>query len=379
MKSSDIVAQLQNLLPGQTTRLSSRVAVSLAWLNLTVTGTTVEPHGLATGDAVVIEGMEWPIKVTGTRNAVAGSLKATLVTSIDHDLTEGILPLNAAKNPYVTLSGDSDSDWNVDAVVTSIDNRRTLQIELPARPSADTTANTVLNDSGAPYKGLNRSYTVREVTELTFIVQAPFGLGAGEAAPAGTQFVHSAPRVSAAASPERAIQAYTSQKTEELWAFVVLGDVTASKSREMDSDAIDNQITDDTFRQQIAQPFSIYVMFPATHSIGGAEPKDLAQDLMLPICRSVLGTKFSSGLSNDKQGSVQFGGHGEFLYDGPLYVHQYAFQQTVDLLFPDTVGPSVDVAFRNINLTVFPALGLDDTADTAISETLLDLDDVQLP
>ncbi len=75
-------------------------------------------------------------------------------------------------------------------------------------------------------------------------------------------------------------------------------------------------------------------------------------------------------------------GHGDFRYDGALYVHQFSFQQTVDLTYEDTVGPlELDVAFRNIDLTIFPTLGLTvpdpfvPTDAASATESALDLDD----
>ncbi len=195
--------------------------------------------------------------------------------------------------------------------------------------------------------------------------------------PTGTIVARANPRISAAITVDRAIQAYTQMTKKDRWLFVVLGDVVASKSRQIASDAIDNLQWGNEFRQQIIQPFSLFVFFPVEDEIAARLSRDDAELLFRPLCQSVLFSSFDSGLHVGAQHPVQYAGHGVFRYNTAVYIHGYEFQQVADLVFEDTVGPDLDVAFRDIDLTLFPDPG--GATGASFLDVDIDLDDEPLP
>lgn len=93
----------------------------------------------------------------------------------------------------------------------------------------------------------------------------------------------------------------------------------------------------------------------------------------------MLAAKFDSNLFVGKQGAVQFVLHGTFSENPAVYVHGYNFQQVVDLYEEDTVGPDLDVAFRNVAFSSTPKLPGVSTEDAPTLDIDLNLDDVPLP
>ena len=85
-----------------------------------------------------------------------------------------------------------------------------------------------------------------------------------------------------------------------------------------------------------------------------------------------MSAKFPSLVENDNN-PLMITGHGLELYNSAVYVHQYAFEATLQLGASDIFEPSDDVAFRDMDVTI----GLD--VGTETFNTLIDLDDEVLP
>ena len=88
MRASDIVNQLQTLLPQLTDRFTTDVpVVTITRVFLDLMSVTADKHGLSIGDAFAIVNSDVPIAISSlTRSGVIG----TLVTSTSHDLTEQV-------------------------------------------------------------------------------------------------------------------------------------------------------------------------------------------------------------------------------------------------------------------------------------------------
>ena len=348
MKASEVVTQMILLLPQLTDKLTNDVSVnSLTRSGSVITAACDEPHLLKPGNAVSIVGAITPITISDLkRSGVVG----TAVTAADHDVT--------SKNaqPNVTLSGSATSEFNGTFPFLDAPDSRTIRFTMAdSGPTIGNPTNSILEDGESILRRYNTTYAVLETptpTTFTFL-QANTTIPN----PVGTIVARTKPRVGQGVDPDRLVSLYTEKKVNELWAFVVLEDVAASKSRDIRSDAIDGLQRGSFYRQQVIQPFTIYLFVPVTRSISGMDGRDHAEDLFRDICRSVLFGQFSSGLAVGKQGPVQFVSHGTFRYDTAVYVHAFNFQQTVDLGFDDTVGPDVDVAFRCIDMKLTPDLG----------------------
>lgn len=365
MKVSDVVTQLQVRLPQLTDKFTTDVSIASITRSSTVmTAICNGKHGLKTGSAVAIEGAIAPIPITSlTRSGVVG----TLATTTDHDLTEPIAPT-------ITISGATEAEFNGEFTRLAVSNRKTITFTMADSGATTATGSPVLENAESALRNYNGTFQVDSVpNENTFTyTHAVTNLPD----PIGTITARVNPRISAAINIDRAAAGYTSQPVNKYWLFVVIESVDASKSRQIASDATDNLQRGNFFRQQILQPFTLYVFIPVTREIAARGSRDLAEELFQPLCQAVLFHQFDSQLDVGAQGPVQFVTHGVFSYDTALYVHAYSFEQVVDLSFDDTVGPFEDVAFRDIDLTIFPDVG----GGTGISfvDIDIDLDDVPL-
>ncbi len=367
MKASEIVTQLSALLPQRTDKFTRNVGVSsLVRAGSVITATTDDAHDLAIGDSVAITGAVTLISIgTLTRSGVEG----TLVTDTDHDLTNPVADT-------ITISGAVEAVFNGSFPVVNVDNRRTIRFTMADSGATTATGSPVLEGAESALRDYNKTYAVASIPTPTTFTFAQTDTTLLD--PIGTIEARMEPRITAGVNPARATDAYTEQADGNLWLFVALEDVTASKSRMVRSDAIDNLHATDNFRQQVIQPFSVYIFIPSTNEIAQADARDTAEDLFLSICQSLLASTLDSGLSVSDQGVVQFVTHGTFATNSAVYVHGYSFQQVVDLYEGDTVGPDLDVAFRNLDFSMAPELPELQTDDTPTLDATLDLDDVPL-
>ena len=363
MKASEIVTQLKVLLPQLTNLFTDEISIaSLTRSGSIITAQCGEIHNLVAGDAVAIVGAVTQITISSlTRSGVVG----TLVTATNHDLSESIATA-------VTLSGADEAEFRGTFVLISVLNRKTVSFVMVDSGPTTASGSPVLEGAESPLRDYNSTYPVLDTPTTTSFTFTESSTGLLD--PLGTIVARVKPRISAGISIERCRDAYTEENPGSYWIFVVLGPVDASKNRKIGSDSLDNQNRGNEFRQQIIQPFSIFVFVPVTGEVAAREARDDQEDLFPLICRSVLFSQFESGLAVGKQGYAQFVSHEIFDYNTAVYIHAFTYQQTVDLIFGDTTGFALDVAFRNIDLTVTPLLGGADE----LTQSAIDLDEVAL-
>lgn len=343
MRVADVALRLIARLPAQTQLLTENVPVRTVTRNgtLAVFECTLE-HGLAPGDAVVITGAKTPIAATSlTRAATIG----TLVLATAHDLTP-------ATANVVELEGANEPEFNGSFTIHRIVDELTIEFIMADAGATTATGSPVLTNGESFLRAYDGAFPVRTVPS-----PSAFEIDVEDAtlpAPVGEIEARCRPRISAAASAERALAGFT--ETTRPWLFVVLENVNASRSRRIQSDAVDNPQRSAWYKQQIIQPFALYYARGTEDEIAGANARDQAEGLFAGICKSVLFERFDSGLSRTAQGAVHFLSHGVFRYDGAVYVHVFNFAQVVELNFEDSVGHSPDVALRQIDYSIFPEL-----------------------
>jgi hypothetical protein len=365
MRAADVVNHLGVLLPQLTGLFTKNVAaLSVSRSGTVVTVQCEEDHGLEVGKAVAITGAKTRTTGALTRSGTEG----TFVADSDID------PNSVKLFPNATFSGSAEAEFNGVFPVIAYDNRRTVRFTTTDAGATVATGTPAMEDAESSLRQYNGTYRVDEVpTSSSFAFTEP---NTTLLDPTGMIEVRAKPRISATVNPQRMVEAYTEQKTADYWLFVTLEDVTASKSRNIRSDAIDNLTPGDNFRQQMIQPFSLFVFIPAQEELGDAAARDQAEDLFRPLCRSVLAASFDSGLHVGEQGASSFVTHGTFSDNAAVYVHGYNFQQVVDLYEEDTVGPDAAVAFRNLNLSMDPEIP--GSSNTTALTAALDLDEVPL-
>ena len=365
MKAEDIINRLAVYLPTFSDDFTTNFSItSLTRVGTTVTAETDVAHSLAAGKQANIVGAKTPISITTlTRAGVIG----TMVTSADHDMTENF-------SEDAEISGAVEAEFNGTFTILTVPNRRTITFTM-ADSGATTATGTPLLLNGSPYlkqyNGLKEVATVPSTTSFTYEVTDTTLFSPA----AGTIQAKTAPRISGGVSVERIVEGYTEQAPGDNWAFVVLGDVFASKSRKIESDATDNQQRGNEFRQQIIQPFTIIVVMPVAGEIAARAARDDAEVLLRPISRSVLFKAFDSQLFVGAQNPTQFVDHGFTAYTTAVYIHAYNYEATADITFDDTVGYDDDVAFRDIITNMTIDLGTEEDPLTAN----IDLDDTVLP
>ena len=162
--------------------------------------------------------------------------------------------------------------------------------------------------------------------------------------------MHKGIRISGSVSIERAIEAYTKHAADKLGALVILGDVTTSKDRNVESDATGTQGAGTEFRQRIIMPFNVYVFVPTSAQLSARAARDQMEDVRIALFKSILRVKFGAGLQSITEYGVISEGDAFFDYNGAFYIHEFTFSTVQDIIYDDTVDPDENVAFRDIEL-----------------------------
>lgn len=363
MKASDIIIQLQSILPAITNLFSEQIPIlSIVPAGITATATTTAAHGLSVGEAVNISGTLAPVVISSITRAAG---VATAITLTAHDITEGDL------TKTVTLSGSSESEFNGTFPFLSANNRKEFQFTVPDAGPVTGSGSPILEDPPSAF-GFNGLKIVTSILSATiFEYTLPLAL----TVPAvGAGVVHNKVRVTGAVSIDRALDMYTKQITgDALWAFVVLGDTVASKDRNSRNDSITSASPGSDRRQQIFQTFSVFVVKPSTSELSAREARDTMEDVMPLLFKALLFFKGQTGLSAESGLGITFVSHGFEQYNTAVYVHEFQFQLLADITQNDTVDPDFNVAFRDISLAMTTSFGLEQMTAS------IDLDDDPLP
>lgn len=349
MRAEDIITQLANLLPQHTDKLTTNVSVtSLTLSGTTVTAQCAAAHGMVVNQQVNIVGAKSPIVIN---SLVRSGTVGTLITDTPHDFIK-----HTTLPQTVELSGATEVEFNGTFVLLSVPNRNTVTFKMVDSGATAATGSPVLLNGWSYLQGFNG---LQQITAVPAADQFQYEITTTPPTntAAGTIVAKTAPRISGAVTEQRVIEAYTEQGPDEWWAFVVLGDVTASKSRQIDSDATANIQRGNEYRQQIIQPFNVLVLAPSSNTIAARQTRDECEAFFQPLCKSLLFSKLDSGLNVGAQNPISFVSHGVFAYDSAFYAHLYSFEAVADITFDDTVGYSEDVAFRDIDFTMFPDPG----------------------
>jgi hypothetical protein len=366
MKAADVVRQLRQTIPFITNMFNDTALVtSLSYSAGTVTAVTATPHGLSiTNNGVVISGALTPNPITSLTSV---GLVASATTANNHDLTQGY-------QDTVTIQNAFYPQYNGVFKLLTVPNRRNFTYQLiSTATSPDTGTPELLENKAFGYNGF---FLVTVIDDFTFTYTLPYVIGSPAQGLITASFNV---RITDAVNAEKAVQMYSEFQTNQYYAFIVLGDVSLSKDRHIESDAPYTFESGDDFRQQEINPFSIYVFAPSTFSLSDAVVRDTMEVVRTYLYSSLLRVKFPTYLYLDLYQnalSMCYGiGHSQFLYNGSFYVHKFDFESRSDIVYADTVGPDVNVAFRDIDLNILNQ----NNPPQVIASVDVDLDDVPLP
>lgn len=359
MKASDVVNKLTLEVHKHTDLFSDVVTISsIVRSGTTTTITTSSAHGLLPGKGFYISDAIMPITISSlTRAGTTG----TLVTATDHDLT---LPIA----PTIQISGAANQEFNGTFTTINILNRRTITFTIANSGPTSTTGAKLLGAAryDQEFNGFHQVDTVVSPTSFTYLGAGGFD-GAGIGGKVKTNL-----RVTAAASMERVVDAFTKQATNKAYLFVVLGDVSvANSSKSQDIAMIAGRAGN--YMQLIKETVGLFVICGTKEDIGGRYTRDLMSDLLPALTKSICFFEFPSSLYNDKSNPLVFVSHANRMYDSAIYVHEFIFEATSQMLVQDTIGSDPDVALRNIDMTLYP-----DLDGTGFMHTNIDLDEEPL-
>jgi len=363
LKASDVILQLYSKIPQYTDKFTvDAVLSSVTSVGLVATGATTTNHGLSIGDLVNITEIKTPV-VISTLTRVDDILFCE--TATDHDLTEGY-------QENVEIADANEAEFNGTFTLLSVTNRRNFTLQT-TDSGATTGTGTILGlDIGKDrYTGLKTVVSVPTVKTFTYALDIAI-----PSASSGTGVASVGFRISGSATLQRAVDSYTKQELEDLWMFVVLGSVTASKDRNINSDAIAVQNSGTDWKQQLIQPFSIHCFVSVGDELSARNIRDDFEDIAAFIFKSIVGVKFESGLAQGAYYKTVFDSHGVQNYNNAIYIHTFNFQTVADLTFGDIVSdPEGEVAFRDISLNMSTDLM---TTDSEILSNNIDLDEEAL-
>lgn len=356
MKLLDVVTQLQLLLPKFTDKVSTVLPISSIVASSGVaTIQTSSAHGLLSGQAVTLAGVEVKTPITGVSKS--GNLY-TFTTSPAHDLT-----FNWPEHANITLSGFTDGDWNGSFVLKGVPNRTTFIVQsINSLPTLN--GNEVLHEIRSD--GINGRFQPTILNTTSFTIAGSFldGTYAGGSVNTGV-------RIAGSITIERAFEEYTAQNLADLWLFVTMHDADVSKDRHSFSDATATRGKGDDIRTRLIDGFTITAIKNTTQDIAAVEALDiLRHDLLQPILKSVYGARFDTGLAVAADFKSVLTGMGVAAYEKAYLAYSYDFEFVVEITAGDAVNEGDTRAFRDIDYT--QKIGGDDTQDMTILPINLD-------
>lgn len=365
MKAEDVIKQLRSRLPRFTNYFSDEFQIiSLTRSGTTVTAVTSTDHNLQTGYYVHINNAITPFSINSLTRV--GDI-ATAITNNAHDLTENW----PTDKPNVSIIDANEAEYNGSHELLTVPNRKTFTYDVQGEPATPATGTPKL--LSVLYIGYNGWHQVIVINSTTFTYEIdtePESPALGDNITARTRA-----RISGAVTAQRALDSYTEQKYNELWAFVVPGNTVANKDRAVFTDSTAKYGKGEDYRQEIIAPFSIYIITPASNDIAGRHERDLMEDLLRPLTKSLLRFKFPTGLIEDPYSGCIFSSHGFFDYVGSYYVHEFVFETTGWLVEADTLDFEPNVAFRDIFINYGSSF---ETSNDIIMTDHVDLDDEPL-
>lgn len=373
MKLSQIVSQLHIIVP-QLTDLFSDVLpiVSITQSGTTVTVVTSVASGLSNGNIVNIAKARVPnpiTSLTATTDDIGDIAVAT--TSLGHDLTE-LYPDDEDTN--VIVSGASISDYNGTFPLLSVLNRNNFTYRLPTTPAGSATGAVLQECIFGAFNGI-AEITVINNTTFTFQQAELFAdpILTDAQLSVRTRIARIGKDGGGSGNISNAINAYTKKGINELYAFVGFGGRIVSKDRNTDSDATQFATRGVDSRQRVLQTYNIYVFVPRTSNFSGGSATDLMSDLLPILTKSIKGFRpDTTTFAIEPLGEMVYLGDDTLLDDGTIYIHEFDFEISFDIVPQDAFLSPDNRAFRDTNLIINDRI---QDSDDVLFDDNINLDD----
>lgn len=363
MKALDVEERLESILPLLTGRFSDNLSIlSIVPAALVATATTSAVHGLTTGDKVYVQGANAAVGITSISRSGA---VATAITTQNHDLTEGTFT-------EVILDGATEAEFNGTFPLLSVPSRNKFTFTVADSGPTTVTGSPILEEPGLPfgYNGLQEVTGTPSVTTFTYTLTQALPENA-----AGTNMrVIKGLRIHSAISQSRANEVFESSDVDnltggQLMLFVILGGGTANRDRNTLTDGVSTGGASGDNRQQMFENVACTVYQKVTNNLTAAGAMDDMQDIVKSIIQSLAGWVPPNDYARPSKVPLKFLSHGLLEYDTAIYTHVVEFQSHTDISTEDLQNVPVDVAFRDIALTLTNVPGKEPYTAT------IDLDD----
>jgi len=346
MKLRDIERHLRIHLPLHTTRFHSWIDVaSYVSASGVATITTAAAHGLTAGDEINIRDITFINPLIEIENQYDGTALASTTYPDDLTFVQNNPSITNLKTT-VTIGGADNSEFNGTFDIVSTPDRRNFYFEFDADNPKYPNGSPYLEEPDLPI--LNGIFTVASVpdtTTFTIAVEHPYAF----TAPAGGRFYNlSDVRITGEISDQRAMEAYTRQSPNDYWLFMVMEDVNVSKDRRITSDFTYRHEAGAYYQQETEEPLTAYMFIPATNTYTPVDAADEARNELKKALINALCAYFPDDLYYNPYNGIYYTGDGFYLYNRALYVHQYNFAVTVDIVAEDCYIPN-SVAVHNID------------------------------
>ena len=345
----DVITQLRQELPLYTDKFTDKIGItSSSFAAGVVTIVTSATHGLDTDDIINIVDCQEKVPIS---DIITVDDIATVTTTTDHDLT--LDWQDRKEQPPVEIIESTIGNYNGSQVLTEVPSRTTFQFNITGSP-AQASDGFILSESFEGYSGI-KTVTVIDSTTFTFTTSKIL------TANGNGGFVHSNIRVSGGVDIDRSISAYSKQSTNEYWIMVIPESTAASKSRQSENDATDQNIKGNAYRQKILPVIDVYMFIPSSQNFSGREAYDRAIEESIGLFRSLLGWRVPSPYTIKEYASIIFENHQPFLYNTSYYIHKFQFSTLQEITFCDTFIQKGDVAFRDIDMDMTVDFGTENT------------------
>jgi hypothetical protein len=363
MKAQIILSYLASELPKYTDLFTTQSAVE----NVVVSGSTVTvtktAHGLSSNSIISITGTE--IKTLITNIDDSGD-DVEMTTGDDHDLTSGTPQTGDAQTVKLTSLVDPSIDG--DYTLSYVPNKYKFNIPTFAEPAL---ADVYLNNNRETFNINGVFDNVTVIDEDNFSYELDFTYTTPPLINISSVVLHGRIRLAGGATIERLLKLYNEQSTGELMGFVVLGQNTTSKSREVDTDDALNQGNQNDWNVLYMSPFTFYVVVPSSEKESGLTARDTCEDIRPSLFSALLGKAFDTGFTSGPMSVVYPVEDGVYAYRKAYYVHEFVFNQTAQVNSSDVPYKVVTRAFRELQFDMIDSFG-----DTGLvkMESIVNLD-----
>lgn len=339
MKASDIANRLKAVLPLYTNDFSDVINItSLSKSGSIITATTALNHSLTTGRHVTIFGVEQKLNID---TIVLTNGLVTVTTTDPHYLSDPQF-YSSENTPYVKLSGNLPSEYNGIFKLKNVIDELNFTFYLNTSNNPTSTGYLILEDN--VYNGYHQ-ITVTSSTGFTFIND----LEAYEAT--GSIQMSYGSRIAYAATPERAAQFYSEDKSRVMqkWLFAVLGSDASFKNNIVASDISSAKRSGESYQLDNQQDFSIFCFIPCANDLLGGDASDNARSYRSFLLKCLSNYRFDSDLSELKLEPVNYIGSETEDYNNATYVHRFDFS-TKGYINDSDVSQDFSVPLKRIEI-----------------------------